>query len=561
MGPELKAGNFVAELRDALGHRRMGEGFALLEQLRPQLESLEPCAGAGVVAGLAAQWVDAGFGGADLLERLLARFSKTARAALPVIDYLHIRMAEAATAMAREDFAAAEEHLQAVLRFEEEIDDGEMFAIANFWLGRMFRKRGRYDEAMAPTTRGERQALALGYVGMAAISRVTMSWLAFQKGKLHEAQHLLRDAEEALNPTDDFVSRGNIQSAYGRIARRQGKYELAVERFERAIAEFRRGGNGSMQLARTLVNLAFVQRLLAVRVQRELDCVAAVRRGKPAAPADPARVQRQRIERIREAARQSLAEAAVIYEPHHNHRGIAAVRITEGFLWLDAGDLEQAAADAAEAFAQASGTSDYIAMARARTLGCIIEHTAMEEQVGDAVQHRDAAEVFARDAVAFAGQTENRRLLARALVWQGLTFAAEPADLEASRRCCEQAMALLQPEGMERQYVWEDLETLKARILHSQSVEGMLRAWSGGIVEGQSFQQMTEQFARIVIPRVWEREGRKVARVADRLSISPKKVRRILHAAGVTAAEGGAEEKKGRSDTPSASRQTDRQDV
>jgi len=309
------------------------------------------------------------------------------------------------------------------------------------------------------------------------------------------------------------------------------------------------------------VNLAFVQRLLAVRLQRELDCVAAVRRGKPAAPADPARVQRQLIERIREAARQSLAEAAVIYEPHHNHRGIAAVRITEGFLWLDAGDLEQAAADAAEAFAQASGTSDYIVMARARTLGCIIEHTAMEEQVGDAVQHRDAAEAFAREAVAFAGQTENRRLLARALVWQGLTFAAEPADLEASRRCCEQAMALLQPEGMERQYVWEDLETLKARILHSQSVEGMLRAWSGGIVEGQSFQQMTEQFARIVIPRVWEREGRKVSRVADRLSISPKKVRRILHAAGVTAAEGGAEEKKGRSDMPSASRQTDRQDV
>jgi DNA-binding NtrC family response regulator len=45
---------------------------------------------------------------------------------------------------------------------------------------------------------------------------------------------------------------------------------------------------------------------------------------------------------------------------------------------------------------------------------------------------------------------------------------------------------------------------------------------------------MTEEFARIVIPKVWEREDRKVARVAKKLSISPKKVRRILHSAGVS---------------------------
>src|ERR1035438_2153727 len=37
--------------------------------------------------------------------------------------------------------------------------------------------------------------------------------------------------------------------------------------------------------------------------------------------------------------------------------------------------------------------------------------------------------------------------MARACIWQGLTWAAEPdADLEAARRSCQQAMALLQPE-------------------------------------------------------------------------------------------------------------------
>ena len=125
--------------------------------------------------------------------------------------------------------------------------------------------------------------------------------------------------------------------------------------------------------------------------------------------------------------------------------------------------------------------------------------------------------------------------MARACIWQGLTLAAEPdADLEAARRSCQQAMALLQPEGVEGQRGWDDLETLKNRVLQTRPIDPLLRAWSNGAVENETFQQMTEEFARIVIPKVWEREDRKVARVAKKLSISPKKVRRILHSAGVS---------------------------
>jgi hypothetical protein len=51
-------------------------------------------------------------------------------------------------------------------------------------------------------------------------------------------------------------------------------------------------------------------------------------------------------------------------------------------------------------------------------------------------------------------------------------------------------------------------------------------------VGDKTFQQITEEFAELVIPKVWEREGRKISRVAARLSISPKKVRRILERVG-----------------------------
>jgi DNA-binding NtrC family response regulator len=90
----------------------------------------------------------------------------------------------------------------------------------------------------------------------------------------------------------------------------------------------------------------------------------------------------------------------------------------------------------------------------------------------------------------------------------------------------------LQPEAAGQQYVWEELETLKASVLRDAPIEPRLRAWSDGIVADSSFQQLTEEFARLVIPKIWEREGRKVSRVAEKLSISPKKVRRILQAVG-----------------------------
>jgi hypothetical protein len=53
------------------------------------------------------------------------------------------------------------------------------------------------------------------------------------------------------------------------------------------------------------------------------------------------------------------------------------------------------------------------------------------------------------------------------------------------------------------------------------------------MIGNKTFQQVTEEFAEIVIPKVWQREGRKISKVAGCLSISPKKVRRILRMAGL----------------------------
>jgi tetratricopeptide (TPR) repeat protein len=523
----------LARLRDDLGARRIRAGIETLESLRPHVESLSPASPhAGIFLGLIAQWVDAGFACPDLLVRLLARFPVSARAFLPLADYLHLRMAEGVVAMSQEDFDCAITHFRFVQGLENEIADQELMAIANFWTGRCLRKLGRYDEALPFVVRGEQLALACGYSQMAAITQVTQSWLAFQKGRLNEAVEMLERAEEALSRTDDYLNRGNIQSARGRIARRQGRYESAIEAFHKALDEYRAAGGGQLQMARTLQNLAFVKRLRGLQDQKELDLIAASRRSGGPLSGQTA-LLRSRIEQIRAEAARHVEESLGIYEPHHNHRGIAGGRIIRGFLRLDAGDLECASAEAAEAFRHGYEKRDHFVMARVRTLQCIVELAAIEEQIGEPARHRVSAAAFARDAVGFAGRTENRRLLARACVWQGLTLVSgSEADREAARRCCEQATALLQPDADEQQYVWDELETLKAAVLRAAPIEPQLRAWSAGLLPNTSFQELTEEFARLVIPKVWEREGRKVSRVAEKLSISPKKVRRILQSVG-----------------------------
>ena len=70
--------------------------------------------------------------------------------------------------------------------------------------------------------------------------------------------------------------------------------------------------------------------------------------------------------------------------------------------------------------------------------------------------------------------------------------------------------------------------------MQASGINDMLRGWSEGIVGNKTFQQITEEFAEIVIPKVWLREDRKISRVASVLSVSPKKVRRILRNSGFT---------------------------
>ena len=99
-------------------------------------------------------------------------------------------------------------------------------------------------------------------------------------------------------------------------------------------------------------------------------------------------------------------------------------------------------------------------------------------------------------------------------------------DWELAKDYAGKAAALLTHD--DRDHLYKQLGALKARLAGATHVDATLRAWCDGHIGDKTFQQVQEEFAELVIPKVWLRSGKNISLVAKNLSISPKKVRRIL---------------------------------
>ena len=157
------------------------------------------------------------------------------------------------------------------------------------------------------------------------------------------------------------------------------------------------------------------------------------------------------------------------------------------------------------------------------------------EQFGeedDLAVHANAAKVCAEEAVVLATQMENRRLLAGAWIARGIAAANDVfQDWEEARQCAARASALLSSE--DRDHLREESAVAQRRTFAASGVDETLRAWSEGMVGNKTFQQIQEEFAELAIPKAWAREGNNISRVVERLSVSPKKIRRILRNTGL----------------------------
>ncbi|HVT97098.1 MAG TPA: hypothetical protein VHE33_06290 [Acidobacteriaceae bacterium] len=526
-----RIGHLAERLSHSLHFRRIAAGKAILDESEPILARLDPGAPQALrVLLLVAQWVDVGYRDHRFLETLLRPFSADLRRRLPVVDYLRLRMVDAFRALAMEDVDAAIAGLDLVLRAESELCDESLAALAHFWKGRAHRRKGEYETSLLHIARARELAEKSHDDVFTAVIQIHESWLLFQKGQRREALRLLTHAEHVLQPTDHYIALGNIESARGRIVRRSGEYTRSLEHFERARELYSQGDPNHLNMARVLVNGAYVRRLLALQLRRKID-----RRTWRDRSSSGDGSLRARYQQLSESAIHDLKQARQIYATHTHTGGIGNVLFNLGYLYLDRGDIDHAAHQAREAYHLGLEKSDHILMARARILQAAAENARVEEQLGEDVDiavHANRAREESDEALALARGTQNRRLTAGAWIARGITAANDFfQDWELARHCATEAAALMAPD--ENDHLTEDIAALKSKILQVSGISDTLRSWSEGMVGDKTFQQITEEFAEIVIPKVWLRENRKISRVAERLSVSPKKVRRILRNAGL----------------------------
>jgi tetratricopeptide (TPR) repeat protein len=532
---------FVQNLRRALNLRRVTEGFSMLDKSEGAWEKLAPSwPHATEFLLLIAQWVDVGYRDHHLLDPLLARFPVECRKKLPLVDYVRLRMVEAFRALYAEEIDQVIEALDFVLRTEAVMTDEQLMTLAHFWKARAHRKKGEYELSLEEIVFARKQTQKNGEnTVFTAVIQIQESWLLFQKGLKKEALRLLSHAEAALKETDHYVAMGNIESARGRIVRRSGEYAKALDHFDRAIAIYSAGNPNHRNLARTLVNAAYVKRLLALQLRKRIDSRASkpIRaqsvRGQASEPSSMLSL-RARFHQLCDEAISQLQRAHEIYSIHGHTLGIGAVIVNSGYLHLDGGDIDWAAKEAIEAYRIGHEKNDQILMARARVLHTATENAKIEEQLGedvDAALHANHAKQFSDEALDLAKHTQNRRLLAAAYIARGMTAANDFfQEWDLAKKCASEATNLI--GAGESDHLVDDLAALKSHIVQASGINDLLRAWSEGLVGDKTFQQVTEEFAEIVIPKVWIREGKNITRVAETLSISPKKVRRILRNAG-----------------------------
>ena len=532
---------FVEELSHALSLRRVSDGFAMLDKAEGAWTQLSPDQpNATKLLLLIAQWVDVGYRDYHLLDSLLAKVPIECRRKLSVEDYLRLRMVEGFRALSAEEVDAAIEILDVVLRTEPGTADDHMLTVAHFWKGRAHRKKGEYELATQEIVCArERAQISHEDAVFTSVIQIHESWLLFQKGMKKDALRLLSRAEDTLKNTDHFLARGNIESSRGRIVRRYGEYALALEHFERAIDLYSAGNPKHRNLARALVNSAYVKRLLALQLRKRIDARARninqERFNSQLSNGSATNALRSRYRQLSDQAISEVRRAREIYASQGHSGGLGAVAVSSGYLHLDGGDIDVSAREALEAYRIGQDKNDHILMARARVLQAATENAKIEEQLGEEVDialHANRARQFTEEALRLAKHTQNRRLLAAAYVARAMTAANEFfQEWDLARDSVREAMAFI-GEG-ESDHLLDDIAALKTRIMRASGINDTLRGWSEGIIAGKTFQQVTEEFAEIVIPKVWQREGRKVSRVAESLSVSPKKVRRILRRVGI----------------------------
>ena len=229
----------VTGLSEDADFRRIASGMARIEKCTELIDSFDPSReNAAAFLVVLARWCDIVEIGPGPVKKLLGKYSNAIRARLPVTDYIRVRLAEGMVALSGETIEKALDDFDIVLRLADEATVPGALALAHYWSGRCFRKKGNYDRALAHVRSGREIQLSAGRIPCGTSMMVLESMLLLAKGEPESAIEQLQKAEAVLSQSEDFITLGNIQFTYGRMRQNQDRYRQAMEHYSRAVEYF-----------------------------------------------------------------------------------------------------------------------------------------------------------------------------------------------------------------------------------------------------------------------------------------------------------------------------------
>jgi tetratricopeptide (TPR) repeat protein len=482
---------FLTPLAEALALRQVDIARTLIFKHFDTIVELDPLRKyAAAILGHFTQWMEmSGLANRelmpfpsylDLVRTSLARFPRPPRPFLRLADCAHLHMIEGFVAIHAEEYDAAISHFSWVLSasVQHELGDRDLVAVASGAAARAHARKGTYEDALPYAENGIAIALESNRKELAAAISVVNAWIMFQLKKSAEAIAILLQAESVLLETDDYLTLANIKAALGRIFRRDGKYIEALAFYTKAVDLYKRCDSEAQHpnLARVLVNMALLERLIAQRIEKSSNQVSQGTNNE-----NETENKERGPQGLREAAVEHLAQARIIYERVQDFRGRGSVLLVSALLHFDCGDLDGAGSELLEAYTLGKEKADHILMARARIQQSMVENARAEARSGDEAipaSHAESARSLAEDAVMLSEKTQNPRLKAHSYIWCGIALLdAYMLDSERARQCYEKADELLKPEPG-RDLVWDDLQALKGKLVRAGHTD-LLRPQAG----------------------------------------------------------------------------------
>jgi hypothetical protein len=508
------------ELAQAVASLQIDRAMSILDKVRGRVDQLPFKKDGPIFLGYLAWGIDYEPSYFYLVRRVLPKFRQIPADLLRLSDLVHIDVAEGLLHLHHDHYDTAIKYFSDAMYLADRANNTDLMAVTRYYSARACWRKQEYGIALDYANDAEKYDRMLKCSKRIAVIHMMQGWLHFLKGNIKEAERLLTQADKELKGTDHYIDRGNVLSFRGRFIRRtQGVkgYELAIECFYGAIAEYQKRNPSHRNIGRSYVNIAVACRLKALNIE-----------GEKVVPGSQVQV-RAEVEEWRRKAFGALEEAQRIYtiNPKRHQCALGKIHHTKALLYYDAGDFDvnnyrKAAEEAQKAYRYGQNSGDKELIAKIKILQCMVALKANKED-GQLAFKR------ANEAVKIASTTEYGRIQARAYIWKGQALLRAPFnDPLGANQCLSRAEVILVDQDQD--HLREELEALREDI---DSYTGPVRTVSGPItpdtIEGRSLEDIVRGVEKDVVRYVYESTGRNIIATAKKLGTNSRRVKRSIY--------------------------------